>query len=231
MLFLLLKSICVIGESKKTFEKFITTWKSVRRINMVSTEKTSEFSAAVRGYHYFRNIWSPQISETLECLHEFGNAFDMFAVKTCRSTGQTVGHLPREISRVTKFLLDRGAVVHATLTTTDYRRSPLVQGGLEIACKVTVKMPGTVKNHMLMDRYLELVTSLYAEPKNEVILGSFLSNVDVPSTSNDGKKAKKSAVPKKRQKPNRDIRTMFGAMERRQNENAQEKTDIIVLVE
>ena len=70
---------------------------------------------------------------------------------------------------MTKFLLDRGAVVQATLSTTHYRRSPLVQGGLEIACKVSVKMPGTIKNHLLIDRYFELVRSLYTESKNEVI--------------------------------------------------------------
>ena len=51
-----------------------------------------------------------------------------------------------EISRVTKFLLDRGANVSAKLTSTHYRRSPLVQGGIEIPCVVTVSMPGTVIN-------------------------------------------------------------------------------------
>ena len=81
---------------------------------------------------------------------------------------------------MTKFLLDRGAVEQATLSATHYRRSPLVQGGLEIPCKVSVKMPGTMKNHLLMDRYLELVRSLYTEPKNEVVLGSFLRPLDVP---------------------------------------------------
>ena len=81
---------------------------------------------------------------------------------------------------MTKFLLDRGAVAQATLSVTHYRRSPLVQGGLEIPCKVSVKMPGTMKNHLQMDRYLELVRSLYTEPKNEVVLGSFLRPLDVP---------------------------------------------------
>ena len=70
----------------------------------------------------------------------------MFAFKTCKSNGHIAGHLPREISRVTKFLLDRVAVVQATLFTTHYSRSPLVQGGLEIGCKVSVKLTGTIKN-------------------------------------------------------------------------------------
>ena len=165
---------------------------------MANTGKTSEFSSPVRGYHHYRNTWFPQESEVLDCYHEFENTFDMFAIKTCKSNGQIVGHLPREISRVTKFLLDRGAVVQATLSTTHYRRSPLVQGGLEIACKVSVKMPGTIKNHLLMDRYFELVRSLYTEPKNEVILGSFLRPVDVPCTpESNARKTKDSCTCKK----------------------------------
>ena len=144
----------------------------------------------------------------------------MFAIKTCKSNGQIVGHLPREIPRVTKFLLDRGAVVQATLSTTHYRRSPLVQGGLEIACKVSVKMPATIKNHLLMGRYFELVRSLYTEPKNEVILGLFLRPVDVPCTpkSNARKKKVKTPVPAEKPKSNRDIRTMFQHMKRKNNE-------------
>ena len=35
-------------------------------------------------------------------------------------------------------------------------------------------MPGTIKNQMLMDRYVALVKTHYAEPKNEIILSSFL---------------------------------------------------------
>ena len=49
-----------------------------------------------------------------------------------------------EISRVTKFLLDRGANVSAKLRSTHYRRSPLVQGGIEIQCVVTVSTAGTI---------------------------------------------------------------------------------------
>ena len=161
--------------------------------------------------HYYRNTWNPEESEVLQCSHELENAFDLFAIKTCKQEGQIVGHLPMEIARVTKFLLDRGAVIIATFNTTNYRRSPLIQGGLESACKVTLRIPWTIKNHMLMDRYLELVRTLYAEPKDEIILGLFLCPLNVPcaSTNNAGRKKGKCPIPKKNQKPNRDIRTMF----------------------
>ena len=79
-----------------------------------------------------------------------------------------------EISRVTKFLIDRGANVSAKLTSTHYRRSPLVQGGTEIPCVVTVSMPGTVISQLLMERYKQMIETLYTEPKEAEILGTFL---------------------------------------------------------
>ena len=105
------------------------------------------------------------------------NEFDAFSVKTIRALDNaTVGHLTREISRPTKYLLERGATVKAVITCSYYRRSgELFQGDLEIPCSVTVSLPGTIRNHLLLDRYRELVTELYCEPKNEIIIGNFLS--------------------------------------------------------
>ena len=159
---------------------------------MANTEKTSELSSALTGHHHYRNTWFPEESEVLDCYHEFENSFDMFAIKTCKSYSQIEGHLPREMSRVTKFLLDRGAVLQATLSTTHCRRLPLVQGGLKFPCKVSVKMPGTIKNNLLMDRYFEFVRSLYTEPKNKAILRSFLRPVDVPCTPKCNAREKKN---------------------------------------
>ena len=97
------------------------------------------------------------MNEQLHCSPEPGNDYDVFRIKTCKPDKITVGHLPREISRPTKFWLDRGAEIVAEMESSHYRRSPLIQGGLEIRCKVSVTLPGTIKNHMLLDRYKELV--------------------------------------------------------------------------
>ena len=80
-----------------------------------------------------------------------------------------------------------------------------------------------------MDRYFELVRSLYTEPKNKVILRSFLRPIDVPCTpkSNARKKKVKSPVPGKKLKPNRDIRTMFQHMNRKNNETNIASTIVI----
>ena len=71
----------------------------------------------------------------------------MFAIKTSRLEG---GHLPREISRPTKFFLNREAKVTAQLTGVHYRRSPFFQGDLGIPCLVTVTVPGSIEGHMLI---------------------------------------------------------------------------------
>ena len=80
-----------------------------------------------------------------------------------------------EISRATKFLIDRGARVFVEVSANHYRRSPLVQGGLEIPCKLSVELAiATIKNSMLIDRYKEMIRELYEEPSEEVIMGSLL---------------------------------------------------------
>ena len=84
-----------------------------------------------------------------------------------------VGNLVREISRPTKFLLVRGAVIHAEISSVKYRHSPLVQGGLERSRKVFVSMPRTVLNENLISRYKSIVASLYVEPPKEAEVRSF----------------------------------------------------------
>ena len=75
---------------------------------MAPTNKTLVFSAAVHGLHVYRDVWNPHENEKLVCLFEANNLFDMFAIRACRKDCEkTVGHLLREISRATKYLIDR----------------------------------------------------------------------------------------------------------------------------
>ena len=116
------------------------------------------------------------MNEQLYCSPEPGNDY-VFSIKTCKPDKITVGHLPREISRPTKFWLDRGPKIVAEVESSHYRRSPLIKGGLEIRCKVSVTLPGTIKNHMLLDRHKELVNKFYCVLKNEVIIRNFVTSV------------------------------------------------------
>ena len=154
---------------------------------------TRTFDSAICGYHYYRKCWSPKIKENLICSHERNNAFDKSAIKTCKEDGEIVSHLPNELSCTLKFLLDRGAKISAVLMSTHYRRSPLVQGGMEIPCKVTFEMSLTLKNMQLMDHLMELIKTLY-KPHSPMILGSFLPDkVGVEFLSNEtGQKSLKT---------------------------------------
>ena len=119
-----------------------------------------------------------------------------FAIKVCeKDKNEILGHLPMEIPRVTKFLLDRGANVSSKLTSTHYGRSPLVQRGIEIPCVVTVSMPDTVINQLLMERCKQLVETLNTEPKKEEILGTFLQ------LENTGEQDLAPVAPKQKKKP------------------------------
>ena len=55
-------------------------------------------------------------------------------------------------------------------------------------------MAGTVVNHLLMEKHRQLVETLYTEPKDEEILGSFLhieGTAEVPPVPVVPKKKKK----------------------------------------
>lgn len=96
---------------------------------MVNTERICKFSAAVtvviHGLLKEQKSWN-----VIMDLVVYSN---ILSVKTCLSSRINVRHLTKEISRLTKFLIDKSVIVKPTLTTTDYRRSPLVSRGLEIS--------------------------------------------------------------------------------------------------
>ena len=81
--------------------------------------------------------------------------FDWVAIKVCDKSDKIAGHLPKEVSRITKFLLNRGATITAEITSDHYRRSPLVQGGLEVPCMIKVTTP-TYFNMNVLKKYEEL---------------------------------------------------------------------------
>ena len=118
-------------------------------------------------------------NEKLDCPHEGHNLFDWFSFKTVTSDGMIVGQFPREISRIANFFLDLRAVMQVELTSKHYRCSLLVNGGTEIACLVRVRIPATLKNTKLAEKYLELVRERYTEPNNDKILGCFVTNIGI----------------------------------------------------
>ena len=63
---------------------------------MAATNKALVFSAALRGFHVYRDVWNPHENEELVCLFEVNNLFDMFAIQArCKDSKRTVCYLPR----------------------------------------------------------------------------------------------------------------------------------------
>ena len=123
----------------------------------MSLERVLSLQAAVRGFHVDKAMWEPKDSEVLVCSHEENNPRDPFAIKTCQlDSGKIVSHLPMELSRISKFMLDRGAKIEVKLRETHYRRSPLVQGGLEIPCDLVIRIANTMKTAELLKKYSKL---------------------------------------------------------------------------
>ena len=127
------------------------------------------FSCGIRGYHEYKTIWVPVLKEVLPVKHESTNRHDRYAIAVMkrlpgRLAASVVGHLPREISRFTHFIIVHGAKVSCKVVDVHHRRSPLVQGGLEIPCEVTVEMEMTDTNSLAIDKYKQLVSEQYQEP-------------------------------------------------------------------
>ena len=125
------------------------------------------FLCGLRGYHEYRLLWTPVIDEILAARPEIGNSFDRYAIaayKQCGATEQIVGHLPREISRFMYFIIFHGAQIVCKVINTHHRRSPLVQGGLEIPIEVTVTMNSSDANKQALARCQNWVELKYKEP-------------------------------------------------------------------
>ena len=129
------------------------------------------FPCGLRGYHVYKEIWNPTVGEKMPCVFERNNPHDRYAIAVTkhlpgRLASVTVGHLPREISRFTRFLLMRGAEVYVTVKDAQHRRSPLVQGGLEIPISVTTLMEASPQNAQAIEKFKSLVEQNYKEPVN-----------------------------------------------------------------
>ena len=100
--------------------------------------------------------------------------------------------------------------MYCTLSSEHYRRSPLVQGGLEIECQAVIETRATIFQAKLTSRYLDLVKDLYTEPTEDIAVGNLFNFVmtlppTVVAPQAPGKRKKKSASTSTTVSNNRDI--------------------------
>jgi len=91
--------------------------------------------SAVRDYHIYQKFWEASYGKTFPCLQEEGNLFDPFALSVVRA-GDIIGHVPRKISAACSLFLWNCGSIQCTVTG---NRRDLVEGRLEVPCKLTFK--------------------------------------------------------------------------------------------
>ena len=155
------------------------------------------------------------------------NFWDEFRGKYFRENQKTLYLLGEKLSQM------------ATISfffITHYRRSPLVQGGLEIKCEVVINSRATVLQSRLTARYLELIQNLYTEPVEERVMGELVFNfvMTLPPMVNMPvlptlKKRKKKATTTNATTRNRDIREMFSGSKK--SKKTQPANDNIIVLD
>ena len=126
-----------------------------------------EINCASRGFHVYRNLWSPKFGKILQVKQDLGNVHDPFAISLeAKIPGkltdfEVVGYFPREISRFCHYFLNYGGQLEARVKSTKYRPSPIPSGGLEIPILLVVRK-GTSSSsvfrkmeHFIDEYYLE----------------------------------------------------------------------------
>ena len=96
--------------------------------------ETFSFASAVHGYHVYRDVWKPSIGEKLVAKQEFNNPMDKHAVKVVKGD-ETVGHLPREFSRIAWYFLGRSGEISVEVIGRR-RHCKQLCGGMEILCQL-----------------------------------------------------------------------------------------------
>ena len=118
---------------------------------------TFRIESTVRGHHVYKAAWSPYIGEELPVQREVNNIHDDFAVAVLKN-GNTVGHVPREISRVCWYFLHKsGSEMTVCIVNGDRRRSEVDGKGLVVPCVYIFR--GKQKH---LDRLINLFAKLAA---------------------------------------------------------------------
>ena len=113
----------------------------------------------IRGFHVYQDIWTPVNGERFTCIREPINVIDRYAVAIAKDDGTVVGHLPRKISTVISlYILQRGQVA-VEVTRTRRHSTDLVQGGMEIPCKLILR----IKEKKKLEKILNLIDRLMAQ--------------------------------------------------------------------
>ena len=96
-------------ELASTIEPFLHWFPVIRNLFYLVSQKiwrTSFFTTAIRGFHYYREFWKPIENEKLKFLFEDNNPY-----KTVTSNWQIISDLHIEVLSVTTYFCDHRVVM------------------------------------------------------------------------------------------------------------------------
>ena len=96
-------------------------------------------SSCIRGYHIYRSVWSPPVGEEYTCNRELENISDRYALAVTNMIGETIGHIPRKISKFCAIFLRNGGSIQCSIAGDKRYSEYLPQGGLEVPCTLHFK--------------------------------------------------------------------------------------------
>ena len=99
-----------------------------------------EHSSVIRGYHIYKDIFTPTIGKTIQSRRETDNDHDGFAVAITEDD-TIVGHVPRTISVPCDVFLQKGGTISCTITGHPQYSRDLEQGGQDVPCKLVFSGP------------------------------------------------------------------------------------------
>ena len=73
---------------------------------------------------HHKEIWDPNVGDKFVALRELHNQFDKYAIKVLNGE-VTVGHLPREYSRIAWYFLARGGSISVEVTFSCLRKATI----------------------------------------------------------------------------------------------------------
>lgn len=127
-----------------------------------------EIPCASRGFHVYREVWTPRLGQSLKVEQEINNVHDPFAISLGTkipgklTDKEIVGHIPREISRFCHYFLNYGGKLETRVTCARYRPSPIPTGGLEIPILLIVLKADSTDE--VFEEMENLVNSYYIDP-------------------------------------------------------------------
>ena len=99
-----------------------------------------EHSSVIRGYHIYKDIFTPTIGKTFQGRRETDNDHDDYAVAITEDD-TIVGHVPRTISVPCDLFLRKGGTISCTVTGPPQYSRDLEQGGQDVPCKLVFSGP------------------------------------------------------------------------------------------